>query len=299
MAGLFLVTSAQSHETTSIEFSNGGTLTSGEIAGDDPVADWNVGTLSGTPGSNSGNQVTNSNSAALVNADGSASALSYSIVSYGDKSASESFSSSSDSNAADDSILMSNGAATRGVGSSGASAPNPVVLTLSGLNAGDNYNFYVYVGTQGLLLGEYSVGLQNGPTYYAATSYGGFDSGDLTSFANSSSSSDFEAAANGGPISATGADAFQSNYVELSGYTGSSTAVITLTELGDYPGSTTFSQAGSGGGNTGDTVTISGVQVVDLGAAVVPEPTTVWSVALGLLVLVGFQMTYRNRLARR
>lgn len=277
LALLALATSVEAQTIiTSIQFSNsnGTMLNSTAVAGVNAVADWNIGTLTGTPGNNAGNQVTNSGSS-LITSTGAASGLSYTIASYGNKNATESMTTA---NPAGDSILMSNGAATRGLGSTSAVAPLPTSLALSGLNASHSYDFIVYIGTQGLLAGEYSLSLTNGATYYAMTSWGGNGQASLSTFTDQAATTDFEA---GGGILDTAAAAYQSNYIEFSGYTGSSTANLTLTMLGNYPTAAAFVTAGTAG-NIGCTVDIAGVQVIDE----TPEPSTYLLLGLGFAALV-------------
>lgn len=294
--GLIAVAGAVQGQTpvavTSIQFtnSNGTQLSSSAVAGLDPVSDWNIGTLTGTPGSNSGVQQTNSNSSSLFTSTGAISNVDYSISSYGNKNATQTFS-SSDPNAAADSILMSNGAATRGIGSSSASAPNPTTLTLSGLDPTHDYAFLVYIGTQGLLLGEYSLALTNGPTYYATTSDGGTNAATVKTFQDDAVTSDFAPA-----LWNAGAAINQSNYIDFTSCAGVSQATLTLTMLGTDEGTGTFHAAGASG-NIGCTVDIAGVQIEDLGLAI-PEPGTVWSLALGGLGLLALAKVRRNRLAQ-
>jgi hypothetical protein len=270
---------SQAQIITSLQFTNssGTTLASSTVAGVDAVDYWNTATITGTPGSNAGTAVTNSSSSGLVTSTDAASSIGYSVTSYGNKNATETF---TGSNAAGNGVLMSNGAATRGVGSSGASAPNPVTLTLTGLKATDTYSFYVYVGTQGGLLGEYSLSLSSGgPTYYSLSSYGGFDASNLSTFQSGSSTTNFEPVADSPSLTLS----YQSNYLLFTGITGVTSDKITLTELGEYNGSATFSAAGAGG--NGPTVDISGVQIVDT-VAVAPEPSEALLMSIGLFAIV-------------
>ena len=107
-----------------------------------------------------------------------------------------------------------------------------------------------------------------------------------TTFLNGASSTDFVAALGGAGITTTGLSQYQANYIEFEGYTGSSTATFALNELGYFPnGGNSFAYAD---GQNDTPIGICGVQVIS--ACAVPEPATIWSAALGLMGLVGFQV---------
>ena len=89
--------------------------------------------------------------------------------------------------------------------------------------------------------------------------------------------------------------AYQSNYVEFNDYIpSSSSATITLTELGSFGGAGSFVSAGEAGGN--EDVGIAGVQVLESAPAPTPEPASVWLMLIGMLGL-GFHLR-RTRLAK-
>jgi hypothetical protein len=133
-------------------------------------------------------------------------------------------------------------------------------LSLSNLNAGDSYNLLVYVGSLG---------------YYGIVSDVAVNLGSQTFYLNTDDNNPY---ANPVPIvgltgytQATATDpgsAVTADYVEFNGIPGSTLAGESVTVTG----------AGSG---------ISGFQLVD---NAVPEPGTIWSAALGLIGLVGFQI---------
>ena len=293
-----LAASAQAQTTTSIQFTRGaygqGTpLTSGQVAGVgvNAVDNWNTarpsghGLLSGDI--SDGHQETDTNLsgadvATLVDSTGATSPINYSIVSYGNVNTGSGLS-------GNDQLLLQSGAATAGTGD--AKGPLPVVLTIGGLTIGDSYNFLCYLNSANPAV-EGSISLSGGPTYYyLGPNAGAYLSSDpISAYQQATATTDFVAAAGGVGHPSLWA-AYQANYALFSGYTATSTtATITMTELGSFGGLGVFAAAGTAGGN--EDIGMSGVQIVDLGA--IPEPST-WAMMLGGLGMLLTGQRIRRR----
>ena len=297
---LALVEPSQAQIITSIQFDRnsygqGVLLAPTDIAGEVPVGDWNSNTTApsgsgpgNTPGADGyGPQETDANSVGLVTSSGSPSSIGYSIKSNGNLSSGSAYVSTglTDGNG----TLLDNGGGTQGTGATDGGGDNlgkPVVLTLNGLNPADTYTFYVYLDGQGGLGAEGSVALGGGSTQYYTTPNGGYALGALTTLQDAASSTEFDT---GTGSSVSLAQPHISNYVEFTGFTGSATATLTLTELGGYGGGV-FTPAASGGNVD---IGMSGVQVLDTQETATPEPSTYALFASGALALVAWQ--YRRR----
>jgi hypothetical protein len=129
------------------------------------------------------------------------------------------------------------------------SASTPVTLTLGGLNAGDSYSLIAYVGSLNYY-GSQAADVTLGSTsYYLKT-----DGGSLSYYTQSTDTTDTNLPT--------------ADYVEFTGISGAALSSEALTVTG----------AGTG---------LGGFQLIDNGAAVVPEPST-WAMMLGGLGMLAF-----------
>ena len=281
-----LAVSAQAQTDISFEFSgvpgpynNFETLAPTDVAGVSPAANWNVVDINQFTNYNSLSLETDTLTSGVVDSNGAPSVLGASLTSYG----TEDQKYAGDSIAGTAGVLLNSGGMTNGAG---GVYPTPATLTISGLNSGDNYEFFVYTSGQPYGTAYASLGLAGVGTQYFQTAQG-----SATGFQTNSTTSDLmDGVYTAGAYNYLIPYTYESNYVEFSGVTGLSSADFTLTELGSYPNGCWCPAGYNSGNNHGNAlVGIAGIQVVDLSAAV-PEPGTIWSAALGLIGLVGFQM---------
>lgn len=291
--GLFaLVGPAKAQTTvTSIQFvnsagyANNSPLSSTEVAGVNAVDNWNISNTSQFYVYQGSSPLTNSaSSGTLATSTGGISPVAYNISSAGGAYYPGNDVTSTPGNTA----LMQGGAVTIGANTSSLYAGD-AVLTLSSLTAGDTYSFYVYLGGPQYDLTEGSVtDAALGTTYYYVSPNGGFAATPITDLEDNASLTDFGPSLSTSP--GTASSLYHTNYVEFTGITGVTSDTISVASLGSWPNGALLT-----GTANAQAMTISGVQVIDT-AGSVPEPATIWTAALGLLGLVGFQ---RRRLFAR
>jgi hypothetical protein len=282
-----LAVSAQAQTDISFEFTgvpgpynNYETLAPTDVAGVIPAANWNVVDISQFTGYAATLPLeTDTLTSGVVDSNGLPSSVGASLTSYG--TVDQKY--AGDNIAGTAGVLLNSGGMTNGAG---GVYPTPATLTISGLNSGDNYEFFVYTSGQAYGTAYASVGLAGVGTQYFQTAQG-----NATGFQTNSTTSDLmDGVYTAGAYNYLIPYTYESNYVEFSGVTGLSSANFTLTELGSYPNGCWCPAGYLSGNNSGNAqVGIAGIQVVDLSAAV-PEPATIWSAALGLIGLVGFQV---------
>jgi len=183
-------------------------------------------------------------------------------------------------------ILLDGGGVTYGTGYTGygGNVAAPVTLTLSGLSAGDEYDIIVYVNGGPNFVAYGSLALTGGANYYFQTAQGGGNL--LTSLANGSTTTNVW----GGDAPLTPFISSQvSNYIAFNGVTGA-THTFTQTNLGAFAfgGWTPI-----GTSNSWTNIGISGVQVIDEGAAT-PGPST-WAMMVGGLGMLLAGQRIRRR----
>jgi hypothetical protein len=243
----------------SIQFTqdNTGTfLVASDKAGAVALSNWNSVQTGGDYAGGNGSAaplVTSSGTGALLDSTGAPSNLKFTLTSYG-------YSATNTNNVSGNngSMLLHGGAITRGPGSD---APEPVKLSLSGLNPDESYKIIVYTLGGPNELGLGSVSLAGGPTYYFQTGEGDGGGGQLTELqTGASTANDFANIALGTAI--PNPQTLKSNYIEFDNVSGSGTATLTLTELGAWP----FGAWAPAPGTNGNvTLGIAGVQIIDLG----------------------------------
>jgi hypothetical protein len=254
ITGLFLTASAQAQIITSVQFNGNGasalnSTASGfnYTAGAIPVDNWNVELSTG----NTTNPQSLTVTSGLITSTGTTSGVGFSLQASGAyySGAGTGFTSTPPyPGYPGQTTGPGDGFLYASLAYAGYSDSNPLTLSVTGLNSSDTYDLLVYV-TPFAGFGENqtaTLSLSGGPTYYATTDGAAGTYEPITSTVSTSPT--------------TG------NYAEFTGLTGATSQTLTFTNTGSLDG-------------------ISGFQVVDLGPATAPEPSTWALIMVGLLTL--------------